>query len=104
MNKLLIGLILALCVPLTALAEQDMDSGFAEKHTENLTKALSLNDEQKTKVEAILKGQQEKFKALREETHASIKAVLTPEQVTKFDAMQEKRQEMRKQRMTNKTK
>ncbi len=104
MNKLLIGLILALCVPLTAFAEPEMDSGFAEKRAEHLTKALSLNDEQKIKVEAILKGQQEKFNALRVETYASIRAVLTPEQVTKLGAMQEKRQEMRKQRMTNKTK
>lgn len=101
MNKLLMALLLALCVPLTVFAEPD-DGGFAEKRVERLTKELSLNSEQKTQVETILNEQQQKFKAVREETHASIKAVLTPEQATKFDALREKRQEMRKQRMANK--
>lgn len=103
MKKLLIGLLLAFCVlPLTAFAEPDMDN-MAEKRVERMTKTLDLNAEQKTKIEAIFKAQREKFKALQDETHASVKAVLTPEQATKFDAQQEKRQEMRKQRMTNKT-
>ncbi len=103
MNKLLIGLLLALCVPLTVFAEPDMD-GFAEKRVERLTQALNLNSEQKTKVEAIINEQQQKCKAIREEAHASIKAVLTPEQVAKFDVIQEMRQEMRKQRMAHKQK
>ena len=103
MKKLLIGLLLAFCVlPLTAFAEPEMDN-MAEKRVERMTKTLDLNAEQKTKIEAIFKAQREKFKALQDETHASVKAVLTPEQATKFDAQQEKRQEMRKQRMTNKT-
>ncbi len=103
MKKLLIGLLLAFCVlPLTAFAEPDMDN-MAEKRVERMTKTLDLNAEQKTKIEAIFKAQREKFKALQDETHASVKAVLTPEQATKFDAQQEKRQEMRKQRMANKT-
>jgi len=99
MKKLLIGLLLAFCVlPLTAFAEPDMDN-MAEKRVERMTKTLDLNAEQKTKIEAIFKAQREKFKALQDETHASIKAVLTPEQATKFDAQQEKRQEMRKERI-----
>jgi Spy/CpxP family protein refolding chaperone len=100
MKKLLIGLLLALSVlPLTAFAEPDMDNNMAEKRVERMTKTLDLNAEQKTKIEAIFKAQREKFKALQDETHASIKAVLTPEQATKFDAQQEKRQEMRKERI-----
>ena len=99
MNKLFIGLLLALSVPLTAFAEPDMDNNMAEKRVERMTKTLDLNAEQKTKIEAIFKAQQEKAKALHEETDASVKAVLTPEQATKFDVMQEKRQEMRKERI-----
>jgi len=99
MKKLLIGLLLAFCVlPLTAFAEPDTDN-MAEKRVERMTKTLDLNAEQKTKIEAIFKAQREKFKALQDETHASVKAVLTPEQATKFDAQQEKRQEMRKERI-----
>ena len=98
MNKLLIGLLLALSVPLTAMAAPDMDA-VTGKRVEHLTKTLSLNNEQKTKIEAIFNEQQQKFKALKDETHASVKAVLTPEQATKFDVMQEKRQEMRKERI-----
>ena len=101
MNKLLIGLLLALSVPLTVFAQPDMDGGFAERRIERLNQELSLTNEQKTKVEAILNEQQQKFKAVREETHASIKAVLTPEQATKFDALREQRQEMRKQEPMN---
>lgn len=97
MNKQLIGLILALCFSVTALAEAEMDT-MANKRAEHLTKELGLNTEQKVKVEAIFATQKEKFKALHEETNASLKAVLTPEQQTKFDALKEQRQKVRQER------
>ena len=68
-------------------------------------KALNLTDDQKPKVEAIMKGAQEKRKALREdtsltseekkdkakaiqeETSTQLKAVLTPEQFAKWQEM-----------------
>jgi protein CpxP len=106
MNKLLIGSLLALCVPLTVFAQPGMGGGggFPEQRIERLSQALSLNSEQKTKVEAIINEQQQKCKVIREEAHASIKAVLTPEQAAKFDVIQEMRQEMRKQKMADKKK
>ena len=71
----------------------------------DIAKALDLTDEQKPKVEAIMKGASEKRKALREdtamtpddkkakgkalqeETSAQMKAVLTPEQFAKWEKM-----------------
>lgn len=103
MNKKLIGLLLALCIPLTALADMDdaphVDSG---KRVERMTKELGLNDEQKTKVTVIFDAQREKIKALHEEMTASLKGVLTPEQFTKFEANKEKRKEAHKQKMSGK--
>jgi len=101
MNKKLIGLMLLLTLPLTAAAE--MDAPFdSHKRVEHLTKELGLNSEQQVKVEAIFNTQREKIKAAHEEAQASLKAVFTPEQMTKFEAMQEKRQQMRKERRANK--
>jgi len=71
----------------------------------DLAKILDLTDEQKPKVEAIMKDAGEKRKALREDTSlsqedkrakakaiqedttAKMKAVLTPEQFAKFEKM-----------------
>ena len=68
-----------------------------------LTKALSLTDDQQTKVKAILDDSHTKIQALdsslsaddkkakikeiRDASHAAIKALLTPDQATKFDAL-----------------
>lgn len=65
---------------------------------EKLTKELSLNDEQKGKVEAIIKEKMEKKHQIMEEKHKAMDAlheefktklsgVLTPEQVTKWESM-----------------
>jgi hypothetical protein len=89
MNKQLIGLMLLLTPP---------DS---HKRVEHLTKELGLNSEQQVKVEAIFDIQKEKMKAIHEETNASLKAVFTPEQMSKFEAMQKKRQQARKKRIAN---
>lgn len=102
MNKLLIVTILALAVPLTVFAEPPDMEEMAEKRTEHLTKELSLNTEQAAKVKAIFETQMQKIKAIREETKANLKAVLTPEQMTKFEAMKEKHHQMRKEKWSNK--
>lgn len=101
MKKQLIGLILALTLPLTAIADTDtpVDSN---KRVEHLTKELGLNPEQKTKVQAIFDAQRAKMKVIHDETHTSLQSVFTPEQWTKFEAMQEKRKQMHKERMQHK--
>lgn len=101
MKKQLIGLILALILPLTAIADTDTPVD-ANKRVESLTKELGLNPEQKTKVQAIFDAQRAKMKVIHDETQASLQAVFTPEQLTKFEAMQEKRKQMRKERMQHK--
>lgn len=101
MNKKLIALMLLLTLPLTAIAEMDAPPD-SHKRVEHLTKELSLTSEQQVKVEAIFTTQREKMKAAHEEAQAALKAVFTPEQLTKFEAMQEKRQKMRKERMQHK--
>jgi Spy/CpxP family protein refolding chaperone len=98
MTKKLIGLMLLLTLPLTAVAEMDAPPD-SHKRVEHLTKELSLTSEQQVKVEAIFDTQKEKMKAAHEEAQAGLKAVLTPEQLTKFEAMQEKHQEMRREKM-----
>jgi Spy/CpxP family protein refolding chaperone len=100
MNKQLIGLILALTLPLTAIAEMDTTAD-SSKRIEHLTKELGLSNEQKVKVEAIFDAQKAKMKAIHDETHTSLQAVFTPEQMTKFDAMQEKRKQARKEKRAN---
>ena len=76
-----------------------------EQRMERLTTELTLTDAQKPKVKAVLEDSQkkmtelrndtaldqpqrrEKFQALREEELKKMKAILTPEQYTKYEAM-----------------
>ena len=76
-----------------------------EERVKQLDEALKLTDDQKAKITELLKTQQEKGQALRADqtlsredrrakmmeigkaTQDGIKALLTPEQQTKFDAM-----------------
>jgi Spy/CpxP family protein refolding chaperone len=69
-----------------------------EARLENLSKQLNLTEDQKPKVKAVLEDQQKKFaelrdatpeerRAARDEMNAKMKAILTPEQFTKYEAM-----------------
>ena len=94
MNKKIITLTLALALPLTAAAFPGDNGGFEGHHAnriERLTKNLDLTAEQKTKVEAIFKEQEGKFKAIHEETRTRLQEVLTKEQMTKFDELKKQR-------------
>jgi periplasmic protein CpxP/Spy len=80
---------------------------------QRLDKALTLTDDQKAKIKPILEDQATKLKAIREnaaddrkgaaaqarklteETNAKIKALLNPEQQTKFTQMLEKQRTAR---------
>ena len=94
MNKKIIILALALVLPLTASAFPG-DNGSFEGHyankVERLTKNLDLTADQKTKVEALFKEQEGKFKIIHEETRKRLQEVLTKEQLTKFDEMKKQR-------------
>jgi Spy/CpxP family protein refolding chaperone len=81
----------------------------AARRLDQMTQELQLTPEQKTKIQAIQESsmpaikaifddttltreqRREKMRPLRDETDAKIKQVLTPEQQTKYDAMQAQR-------------
>jgi Spy/CpxP family protein refolding chaperone len=76
---------------------------------EHMTKNLDLTPEQQTKIQPILdqakpqiiaarKESMEKMKAIRDNTRAQIRPLLTPAQQQKFDALQKAREDMRKAR------
>jgi Spy/CpxP family protein refolding chaperone len=73
-----------------------------EQQMERMTEALKLTDEQKPKVEAVLKDmakkredlrdvpqdeRRDKARALRDEQDKKMKEILTPEQYEKYQAM-----------------
>lgn len=86
----------------------------------NLSKEVSLSEEQSNKIKAIQletfnkidvirekgmtsndkKGMRQEVKALNDATEASIEALLTNEQKTKFNAWQEKKKEEMKSRQS----
>jgi Spy/CpxP family protein refolding chaperone len=81
---------------------------------ERLTKELSLTPDQQAKIKPILEARRDKLKALRDDTSVTadqkkdkfkevfessnkeIEAVLTPDQVTKFEALQKDRMQHRR--------
>ena len=94
MNKKIITLALALALPLTVAAYPGDKGDFEGHHAnrvERLTKNLELTPEQKTKVEAIFKEQEEKLKIVHEETHKRLQEVLTKDQITKLDELKKQR-------------
>ena len=96
MNKKIITLALALALPLTVAAYPGGKGGGEGHHAnrvERLTKNLDLTAEQKTKVEAIFKEQEGKFKIIHEETHKRLQEVLTKDQITKLDELKKQRHE-----------
>ena len=88
------------------------------KHAKMLQDRLGLSDDQTAKVQAVFEGDKAKMeaarsggdgaspggrrgemKAMREETEAKLAAIFTPDQKTKYDAMQaEMREKMKGQR------
>ena len=76
---------------------------------EHLTRALDLTPEQQAKIQPIFdqakpqlkaarEESREKVRAIRENTMAQIRPLLTPEQQQKFDALKKARENMRKAR------
>lgn len=76
---------------------------------EHMTKNLDLTPDQQAKIQPILdqakpqiiaarQESKEKMRAIRENTRAQIRPLLTPAQQQKFDALQKAREDMRKAR------
>lgn len=101
--------------PQDAPAGQEMHHGHGPMTTEqqlaHMTKALNLTADQQTQIKPLLDARRQqmmqmhedksltredrmtKFKALDDDTHAKISAVLNDQQKTKFEKMQERRDE-----------
>lgn len=60
-------------------------------------KDLALTPEQKAKLDTIFKAQQEKFRAIGQETNAQVKEVLTQEQNKKWEAMRQQLMERQRE-------
>ncbi len=84
-----------LMLPIAALAAPGQGDyfGLPEHRVERLSKELSLSADQQKKLQAIMQDQQEKFRAILEESHQRIKKVLSAEQISKWEAMKNRRQE-----------
>ena len=101
--------------------QQGRKKGFpsVEQQMERLTTELSLTDEQKPKVEAVLKDSQkkrqdlfsdqsmdrqerrDKMTALREEQTKKLKEILTPDQMDKYTKMMEEMKQKGRKKQTN---
>lgn len=106
--KILISLLALAAVPFvqaqaskspSAEGRKGGGAGGVDAQVERIDAAVTLTADQKTKVRAVLAGVQEKVQALPQEERRSkgaelrqaankeVRALLTPEQQTKFDAM-----------------
>jgi len=97
-------------------AKDDKDAGkWQEKKIEKMSKDLNLTAEQKDKLAAIMKENDEKIKAewqkcqeavkvIREGKDQQIKAVLTPEQAQKYEKNQAERKEKKEKKEKKETK
>jgi periplasmic protein CpxP/Spy len=95
-----------------AAKNNDRPNGWHQKRgnpVQHLTKALDLTPEQQAKIQPIfdqakpqvMAARQEakqKIMAIRENTMAQVRPILTPAQQQKFDAMKKAREDMRKAR------
>lgn len=95
MNTKIAIIVAALALPLTVAAFPGGQQGDSEEHraqrVDRLAEKLDLNAEQKSQVTQIFQQQREKQEALRQETHQRLQEVLSPEQMTKFDALKQER-------------
>jgi protein CpxP len=99
MNKKIITIAIALALPLTVAAmpgaeKEGFEGGYRHgEKMERMAKELNLNEEQKTKMDALFKEQHEKYKSLHEETRTRLKEILTPEQMKKMDEIKKRHHE-----------
>lgn len=104
--------------PADTQAQGPARRGFdADRQLAHMTKALNLSSDQQAQIKPILENQHQqmmqvrqdqslsrqdrmtKIKGLNDDTHSKIEAVLNDQQKQKFEAMQQKMQERRAERM-----
>ena len=66
---------------------------------DRMAEKLGLSEQQQSEIEAIIKKQRQKQIALRQETQKQINEVLTEEQRSKLQDIQQQRQEQMRKRM-----
>lgn len=97
MNKKILTIALALALPLTVAAFPGGDDGDFKGHkgdrAEHLAKKLDLTAEQKQQLTLVFEEQHAKREALRQETDQRMQAVLTLEQMAKFEELKKQRHE-----------
>lgn len=101
MNKMILtGFCLISVLSLNAFAEKEYRS--LESRLDRLTKALELSDTQQQEVRIVFEGNQEKYKAIREqvkalkkETKESLNNILTSDQVEKLEEYEGRRKNMK---------
>src|SRR5690349_19018867 len=71
---------------------------FIDKRVEHMTKKLGLNDSQKDQLKQVLQSEvdqikplQDQMKTIHDDTQTKIKAMLTPDQLKKYESMKDKR-------------
>ena len=94
MNKILIAVALSLAIPAAVAAGMGNPGQVGlprGPNLERMTATLGLSAERRAQMETVIHAQQEKRRALREETHISIRAILTPEQQATMDEIRQAR-------------
>ena len=89
---------MALLLPLTVTAFPGGGMGHGEKgvnRIERLAEKLDLTDDQKSKLEVVLKEQRAKQQVIRDETQERMGKILSNEQMEKMQDMKKRRQEKR---------
>jgi hypothetical protein len=66
------------------------------KMMDNMKKELNLSDDQADRIKAIKEAKKEKVDAAKKEAREQIKAVLNPDQQSRFDKMMERKEEKEK--------
>jgi protein CpxP len=105
MKKTLLAIALSFAIPAAiavGLGSQAEASPYRGPFVDRLAQKLDLTDQQKTQLKAIFAEQREKRRALREEKRARMQEVLTPEQLTEWDEMRQRRKGRHGRKFCNK--
>ena len=95
-KALIITSLVALLGASAVMADQGFGGG---RGMDRMKTALGLSDTQAAQVDSIMQEQREKMQALHEESNQRIQALLTPEQATLFQQMEQQRGERKGNRM-----